>query len=550
MAPTRPFRLVASGVTFALTLVGSLAVPSARAAVPRGVNDQIVYSSQVAFQPSLFRVGQIPPLYGDLAGAAYAPSVSPDARRLVFTLDPGGGTTQIEVIDLDGTHQAALTTSAEAKYNPTFTPDGSRIVFQQNRPSGMQIMVMRTDGSDPIQLTYAGDNAYPEVSPDGRTIMFASDRDGGSYQLYTMDLDGGHQTRISTSTGFDGSPAYSPDGTRIAFVSNRSGTFNIWTANADGSSPTRIASAFNDYMPAWSPDGTKIVFSSDRDGDGRALFTMTPAGATVTRVSPSHGSSVGYDDDATWVPQVVSCQGLAATVRGTPGPDTIAGTPGDDVIAAGAGNDTIDGGGGADVICGGDGTDTVTYGPHQSDVRADLTGGTGDDGSSEDGPAGARDSVGTDVENLVGGHGDDVLVGSSTPNALNGGPGDDLLRGGEGNDALTGGTGDDTVRGGDGNDTLTGSSGDDVLKGSDGTDTVNGLTGDDTLAGGEGNDTLDGGADGDVVRGGPGADKLSGSAGLDDLQARDATADLLIDCGADTDTVSTDSADPATVGCP
>jgi Ca2+-binding RTX toxin-like protein len=234
-------------------------------------------------------------------------------------------------------------------------------------------------------------------------------------------------------------------------------------------------------------------------------------------------------------------------------------------------------------------------------VTADLSGSAGDDGSSEDGPVGARDSIGADVERLTGGHGDDVLVGNNVAHVLVGGAGDDVLKGQEGNDQLTGGTGQDSLSGGDGNDTLSGGSSDDMLAGGEGNDTVDGGADGDTLAGGPGVDTATyasrtaplvvsigagGGDDGekldgpvgerDTVRasvenlvggassdsltgndldntltGGLGKDTLKGLAGVDTLIANDGVADTLIDCGGDTDNpAQVDGLDPAPVSCP
>ncbi|HST24785.1 MAG TPA: calcium-binding protein [Gaiellaceae bacterium] len=107
------------------------------------------------------------------------------------------------------------------------------------------------------------------------------------------------------------------------------------------------------------------------------------------------------------------CAGKAATIVGTPGPDTLKGTPGPDVIAGLGGNDTITGLGGNDTICGGAGNDT-----------------------------------------LAGGGGNDVLAGDAGNDTLTGGPGADTLTGGPGNDTLIGGPGVDRLNGGLGRNTL------------------------------------------------------------------------------------------------
>ncbi len=122
-----------------------------------------------------------------------------------------------------------------------------------------------------------------------------------------------------------------------------------------------------------------------------------------------------------------TCEGLEATIVGTPADDNILGTAGNDVIVGLGGNDRIDAAGGNDVVCGGDG--------------ADL---------------------------LIGGDGDDRLFGDG---------GNDDLRGGPGNDHLDGGAGDDSLRGGEGNDQLLGQAGNDGMLGESGIDECDGVSG-------------------------------------------------------------------------
>jgi Ca2+-binding RTX toxin-like protein len=172
---------------------------------------------------------------------------------------------------------------------------------------------------------------------------------------------------------------------------------------------------------------------------------------------------------------------------GTPGADELQGGPGSNVISGGAGNDQLlggsgndrltggagddflDGDTGADVLLGGSGTDTVTYADRSVPVTVDLDGAAGDDGQS-----GERDTVGSDVENLRGGWGNDRLTGNAAVNRIEGEWGDDTVHGGAGNDLIDGNKG---------HDHLYGDAGDDYLDsyyyfgGTDGADQLDGGTG-------------------------------------------------------------------------
>src|SRR4029079_19607179 len=95
-----------------------------------------------------------------------------------------------------------------------------------------------------------------DVSPDGSTIMFELLGD-----LYTLPIAGGTATRITNGQGFDMQPRYSPDGKSIVFVSDRNGSENLWVADADGANARSLTpTERQDYLsPVWAPDGRTII---------------------------------------------------------------------------------------------------------------------------------------------------------------------------------------------------------------------------------------------------------------------------------------------------
>ncbi|MBM2614744.1 calcium-binding protein [Actinoplanes sp. LDG1-06] len=153
---------------------------------------------------------------------------------------------------------------------------------------------------------------------------------------------------------------------------------------------------------------------------------------------------------------------------GSNGDDWLLGGAGNDLLSGGAGNDNLDGGTGDNTFYGGDGNDqmeattgadkffggpgardTAYYGTRARPVTVDMDGQTGDDGE-----AGEGDTVGSDVEWLYGGTGNDVLIGNASANYIFGGQGDDLIRGGAGNDELRDTQGSDKVYGEAGDDLI------------------------------------------------------------------------------------------------
>ncbi|KAA1421396.1 hypothetical protein F0U44_03605 [Nocardioides humilatus] len=517
------------------TAAPSHAASAVAAAVTPGLMGDIYYSrtGTTAEQSGIYRMeadgNQPTPIAPFAPGDVLLPehaAVSSDGQRIVYRT-----VVDLWLINADGTGKVQLTHTGLdiSESGPAFSPDGRYVTYSSDPGGNSDIYRRDLVTGRVVRLTTSTGADYDAAfSPDGKSIVFVSTRNGSpNPEIYRMNVDGTNQTRLTNIGGNDTDPEYSPNGGQIVFTTDRigAGNFEIFRMNTDGTGQTRLTiNTSNDTDPTYSPDGGQIAFVSNRDGSSQ-IYRMNGNGTGQFRLTSLDGSS---STGPAWAPAYTECQGLPATITGTSGDDTLVGTPGPDVIAGLAGDDTLQGFDGADVFCGGPGTDTVTYADHELDVTANLGGGAGDDGSAEDGPLGARDSIAKDVENLVGGLSNDDLTGSSVFNNLTGGPGDDhlsggadgdnllggsgddVLIGGDGGEALLGGSGDDVLIGGDGNEFLiAGESGDDILRGGDGVDALTGNAGDDELYGGDHGDFLEGGLDSDVIDGGPGVDTTS-----------------------------------------
>lgn len=128
-----------------------------------------------------------------------------------------------------------------------------------------------------------------------------------------------------------------------------------------------------------------------------------------------------------------------------PDVESARGGMGDDVLVGGTGDNVLDGGPGADELKGGTGLDAVDYSGRTLPVRADLSGSPGDDGEPAEG-----DTVGADIEGILGGSGSDVLTGSGSDGILDGGAGGDRLSDPGGADRIWGRDGGDIVLSRDG----------------------------------------------------------------------------------------------------
>ncbi|HET8822312.1 MAG TPA: calcium-binding protein [Thermoleophilaceae bacterium] len=183
-------------------------------------------------------------------------------------------------------------------------------------------------------------------------------------------------------------------------------------------------------------------------------FLRCPAASvTAWRMSLGAGNDSVQPQELSTPPMPVplSLEGGAGTdsLQGGAQADSLAGGSGDDYLIGFGGDDLVDGGLDSDNLNGGAGTDTATYAGRSIGVRVDLAASGADDGSSEDGAAGARDTT-NDVENVTGGSGADELRGSDVANRVDGGAGDDTLNAFAGQDTVLGGSGIDNVQARDG----------------------------------------------------------------------------------------------------
>jgi Ca2+-binding RTX toxin-like protein len=201
--------------------------------------------------------------------------------------------------------------------------------------------------------------------------------------------------------------------------------------------------------------------------------------------------------------------------------DSLLGGNNNDNLEAWNGNDTLSGAAGNDTLIGGNGTDLASYANAGGGVTVDLSAGTSSGAAGDDRLTG--------IENVLGGNGDDRILGDSFANVLDGGIGDDTLSGGAGNDTLVGGADNDFASYANATDTISAFLGDGTDPGvADKTDFsadqlfgIEGLIGGnfaDTLAGNSAVNTLMGGDGSDSLFGGGGNDLLNYGAGNDEFQ--------------------------------
>ena len=159
-------------------------------------------------------------LTGD-CGYDSGPSFSPDGSRIVFTRNvrdarflPGTAqNAEIFVMNVDGTGETQLTRNDQADWEARFSPDGKKIIYSVRSE---EIWVMDSDGGQRQRLVKG---AVPCFSPDGKSIVFI-DAPKGDYQydIFLLDINSQRIRRLTNTGGYKSSPSFSADGKQVIFL--------------------------------------------------------------------------------------------------------------------------------------------------------------------------------------------------------------------------------------------------------------------------------------------------------------------------------------------
>lgn len=151
------------------------------------------------------------------------------------------------------------------------------LVYTSLRPSNWDVFLFDSLDATPRRLTEHPNLDYnPVLSPDGRWVVFVSERDGDA-NLYARELSGDDEAiPLTTHPAMDDAPAFAPDGSQLAFVSTRDGSPDIFVMpfapgdrDAESAAVNLTRHPKGDFNPSFSPDGSRIAFSSNRTTFGR-----------------------------------------------------------------------------------------------------------------------------------------------------------------------------------------------------------------------------------------------------------------------------------------
>ena len=231
-----------------------------------------------------------------LDDGATDPSYSPDGSQLVYVAK-SGQSKQLFVADFLGREPRQVTQFTSGEINgPTWSPDGTMLAFAATLDAATyEIYTIKTDGSALTRITdNKVDDLDPSWSPDGTQLAWASDViSRRSFQIVARTLSQTNVRQLTESSGSNLSPAFSPDGSSILFSSTRDRNADIYIMRADGTDERLLSfdSDADHRYPGWSSDGTFIVFTSTRNGGVENIFVMRPDGKNVEQITNEVGAS-------------------------------------------------------------------------------------------------------------------------------------------------------------------------------------------------------------------------------------------------------------------
>jgi TolB protein len=245
---------------------------------------------------------------GSISTSIPSPSSSDQpAGHIVFTCQiyKVQAMNQVCIMNADGTGYQRLTSENNLQhYYPSLAPDGQSVVYAGFREANVYEIyeLDLNDGSVDRLTNRIGILNAPEVSPNGRSIVFKrTNPNNGQNQIWIMDRNGENADNIPQMFGWD--PTWSPDGKRILFASDRDGPVQLFTVNLQGRQLSRLTN-----LPSirgrsdWSPDGQFIVTYSG-EAWNREVYIMNADGSNVRQLIPSGGNSQGpsFSPDGKWV---------------------------------------------------------------------------------------------------------------------------------------------------------------------------------------------------------------------------------------------------------
>jgi len=234
------------------------------------------------------RTGSVLQLTDDEA-RDWDPAFSPDGSKIVWSSDRGGNL-EIWIANADGSGARQVSDDGIDAENPGVTPDGEWVVYMSSNPDRLGMWKVRVDGTEPTRL-YDGSAFIPEISPDGKYVLFNVTGGPNMNRMMVLDVESGEVSRFGDLTltnnyysSADGRARWFSDGKKIAFIAASDDQVGVMVQDfAPGRDTTATRRKLVGYGSEWfvetfdiSPDDDSIVLSRIRPGGSVMLAENVP----------------------------------------------------------------------------------------------------------------------------------------------------------------------------------------------------------------------------------------------------------------------------------
>ena len=219
----------------------------------------------------------------DVPAAAYVrPRVSPEGTRVVAQIDEGG-TSSIWIADATRGTLSRVTAEAANDFSPVWTPDGRQVVFTSDRDGGLGFFRKSADGTGDVERLATIDGATRlrayGWSPDGNSLVFDAIQ-SDSVGIGVLSVEGERSWEpLLESEANEVVPAISPDGQWLAYMSDETGRLEVYVQRFPDLGERQQISTEGGMNPIWSPDGQALYYLGTRGGgapDEMAVVTIDP----------------------------------------------------------------------------------------------------------------------------------------------------------------------------------------------------------------------------------------------------------------------------------
>ncbi|HYH87460.1 MAG TPA: Ig-like domain-containing protein [Pyrinomonadaceae bacterium] len=213
--------------------------------------------------------------------------------QLAFVHRPSGSNSEIYLMNSKGENKVRLTTNDNREFEPVFSPDGTKIIFNRDdNCNGRNVTVMDADGGNQIVIS---PGRFYTWSPDSRFIAYEFNQ-----AIYISRADGSEKRKVTPAGRFASNPSWSPDGTKIAFLGWGSDFIEeVYISNTDGTGQQKLTTdGAQKQEAAWSPDGRFIAYIQRTSSGIFDVYVVSPGGGVPTKISGSDA----FNWDLVWLP--------------------------------------------------------------------------------------------------------------------------------------------------------------------------------------------------------------------------------------------------------